>query len=109
MDFMCPILVCFRYADLSLNRESNYRFSYNKMLALNGNTAPYMLYAYARIQVGYAYMSRYRVGYAYMSTCRVGYAYMFRMQGRGVVMSWNFVLLEALFPGLQRRSVCLVL
>uniref|UniRef100_A0A7S2DLK4 arginine--tRNA ligase n=1 Tax=Octactis speculum TaxID=3111310 RepID=A0A7S2DLK4_9STRA len=39
-----------KYADLSLNRESNYRFSYNKMLALNGNTAPYMLYAYARIQ-----------------------------------------------------------
>lgn len=39
-----------KYADLSLNRESNYRFSYQKMLALNGNTAPYMLYAYARIQ-----------------------------------------------------------
>jgi len=39
-----------KYADLSLNRESNYRFSYAKMLALNGNTAPYMLYAYARIK-----------------------------------------------------------
>jgi len=38
-----------KYADLSLNRESNYRFSYNRMLSLNGNTAPYMLYAYARI------------------------------------------------------------
>jgi arginyl-tRNA synthetase len=33
-----------------MSRESNYRFSYDKMLALNGNTAPYMLYAYARIQ-----------------------------------------------------------
>jgi len=39
-----------KYADLSMSRESNYRFSYSKMLALNGNTAPYMLYAYARIQ-----------------------------------------------------------
>ena len=39
-----------KYADLAMNRESNYRFSYRKMLALNGNTAPYMLYAYARIQ-----------------------------------------------------------
>eukprot|EP00607_Mallomonas_marina_P010406 CAMPEP_0182422034 /NCGR_PEP_ID=MMETSP1167-20130531/7613_1 /TAXON_ID=2988 /ORGANISM="Mallomonas Sp, Strain CCMP3275" /LENGTH=541 /DNA_ID=CAMNT_0024599737 /DNA_START=404 /DNA_END=2025 /DNA_ORIENTATION=- len=39
-----------KYADLSMNRESDYRFSYSKMLALTGNTAPYMLYAYARIQ-----------------------------------------------------------
>ncbi|GKY95868.1 hypothetical protein MPSEU_000547400 [Mayamaea pseudoterrestris] len=38
-----------KYADLSMNRESNYRFSYARMLSLNGNTAPYMLYAYARI------------------------------------------------------------
>ena len=39
-----------KYADLSQNRNSNYVFSYDKMLALQGNTAPYMLYAYARIQ-----------------------------------------------------------
>lgn len=39
-----------KYADLSQNRTSNYIFSYGKMLALEGNTAPYMLYAYARIQ-----------------------------------------------------------
>jgi arginyl-tRNA synthetase len=38
-----------KYADLSMNRESNYKFSYGRMLSLNGNTAPYMLYAYARI------------------------------------------------------------
>ena len=38
-----------KYADLSMNRESNYRFSYGRMLSLNGNTAPYMLYAYARL------------------------------------------------------------
>lgn len=39
-----------KYADLSQNRTSSYIFSYDKMLALQGNTAPYMLYAYARIQ-----------------------------------------------------------
>ncbi|NES18438.1 MAG: arginine--tRNA ligase [Symploca sp. SIO3E6] len=39
-----------KYADLSQNRTSNYIFSYDKMLTLQGNTAPYMLYAYARIQ-----------------------------------------------------------
>lgn len=39
-----------KYADLSQNRHSNYVFSYDKMLSLQGNTAPYMLYAYARIQ-----------------------------------------------------------
>ncbi|MDF5709413.1 MAG: arginine--tRNA ligase [Nostoc sp. S4] len=39
-----------KYADLSQNRTSNYVFSFDKMLDLKGNTAPYMLYAYARIQ-----------------------------------------------------------
>lgn len=39
-----------KYADLSQNRLSNYVFSYDKMLALQGNTAPYMLYAYVRVQ-----------------------------------------------------------
>jgi len=38
-----------KYADLSMNRESNYKFNYGRMLSLNGNTAPYMLYVYARI------------------------------------------------------------
>ena len=39
-----------KYADLSQNRTSNYVFSFDKMLALQGNTAPYMLYAYVRVQ-----------------------------------------------------------
>jgi arginyl-tRNA synthetase len=39
-----------KYADLSQNRNSNYIFSFDKMLSLQGNTAPYLLYAYARIQ-----------------------------------------------------------
>ena len=38
-----------KYADLSQNRASDYEFSYDKMLALKGNTAPYLLYPYARV------------------------------------------------------------
>ncbi len=39
-----------KYADLSQNRTTDYKFSYEKMLALKGNTAPYLLYAYVRTQ-----------------------------------------------------------
>lgn len=39
-----------KYADLSQNRTSDYRFSWEKMLATDGNTATYMQYANARIQ-----------------------------------------------------------
>ncbi len=39
-----------KYADLSQNRTSDYIFSWDKMLSLDGNTAPYMQYAYARIR-----------------------------------------------------------
>ncbi len=39
-----------KYADLSPNRQSDYIFSWDKMLALSGNTAPYLQYAYARIK-----------------------------------------------------------
>lgn len=39
-----------KYADLSQNRTSNYVFSYDKMLADRGDTAPYLIYAYARVQ-----------------------------------------------------------
>ncbi len=39
-----------KYADYSNNRTSDYVFSFNKMLAMDGNTAPYMQYAYARIK-----------------------------------------------------------
>lgn len=39
-----------KYADLNQNRLSNYIFSYDKMLSTQGNTAPYLLYAYVRIQ-----------------------------------------------------------
>jgi arginyl-tRNA synthetase len=39
-----------KYADYSNNRDSDYVFSFDKMLAMDGNTAPYMQYAYARIR-----------------------------------------------------------
>jgi len=38
-----------KYADLCQNRESDYVFSWAKMLATNGDTATYMQYAYARV------------------------------------------------------------
>jgi arginyl-tRNA synthetase len=39
-----------KYADLLQNRTADYRFSWDKMLALDGNTAPYLQYVYARIR-----------------------------------------------------------
>jgi len=39
-----------KYADLSQNRQTDYIFSWDRMLAMEGNTAPYMMYAYARIR-----------------------------------------------------------
>ncbi len=38
-----------KYADLSKNRVSDYIFNWDSMLSFEGNTAPYLLYAYARI------------------------------------------------------------
>ena len=38
-----------RYADLVQNRTSDYVFSWDKLLAFEGNTAPYLLYAAARM------------------------------------------------------------
>lgn len=39
-----------KYADLSNNRQSDYIFDWDKMLALQGNTAPYLQYAYTRVR-----------------------------------------------------------
>ena len=38
-----------KYADLSSNRTQDYVFDWNRMLSFEGNTAPYLLYAVARI------------------------------------------------------------
>ncbi|MBI2826432.1 MAG: arginine--tRNA ligase [Planctomycetia bacterium] len=43
-------IAALKYADLSQNRTSDYVFSYDKMLAMNGNTATYVQYAYARVR-----------------------------------------------------------
>lgn len=39
-----------KYADLAHNRTSDYVFSYDKMLAMSGNTAAYMQYSVARVK-----------------------------------------------------------
>jgi arginyl-tRNA synthetase len=39
-----------KYADLLPNRQTDYVFSWDKMLSLQGNTAPYLLYSYVRIR-----------------------------------------------------------
>ncbi|MFP6795445.1 MAG: arginine--tRNA ligase [Pseudomonadales bacterium] len=39
-----------KYADLSKNRLNDYTFDWDSMLAFEGNTAPYLQYAFARIQ-----------------------------------------------------------
>ena len=39
-----------KYADLVRNRTSDYAFDWDTMLSFDGNTAPYLQYAYARIQ-----------------------------------------------------------
>ncbi|EBN6298974.1 arginine--tRNA ligase [Salmonella enterica] len=38
-----------KYADLSKNRTTDYIFNWDNMLAFEGNTAPYMQYAYTRV------------------------------------------------------------
>ncbi|CAH0533179.1 Arginine--tRNA ligase [Vibrio stylophorae] len=38
-----------KYSDLSKNRTTDYIFDWDNMLAFEGNTAPYMQYAYARV------------------------------------------------------------
>ncbi|WP_455212332.1 arginine--tRNA ligase [Kaarinaea lacus] len=39
-----------KYADLSSDRVKDYVFAWDRMLAMEGNTAPYLQYAYTRIQ-----------------------------------------------------------
>ena len=39
-----------KYSDLAKDRISDYLFSWDKMLSLDGNTAPYLQYVYARIR-----------------------------------------------------------
>ncbi|GLU37000.1 MULTISPECIES: arginine--tRNA ligase [Pseudomonas] len=38
-----------KYADLSKHRTSDYSFNFEQMLSFEGNTAPYLLYAYTRV------------------------------------------------------------
>jgi len=50
-DIACVVGIgAIKYADLSGNRQSDYVFNWDTMLALVGNTAPYLLYAFTRIR-----------------------------------------------------------
>lgn len=51
LDFMASVIghAAIKYFDLKQNRLTNYRFSFDRMLDPKGNTAVYLLYAYARI------------------------------------------------------------
>ena len=49
-----------KYADLSKDRIGDYVFSLDKMLSLDGNTAPYLQYAYAQIRQSFASQARRR-------------------------------------------------
>ncbi len=44
-----PLFAGDKYADLSQNRQTDYVFTWEKLLALEGNTAAYLMYAYARL------------------------------------------------------------
>ncbi|MEJ5237324.1 MAG: arginine--tRNA ligase [Limisphaera sp.] len=63
-----------KYADLLSNRQSDYVFSWERMLSLTGNTAPYLQYAYARIA------SIFRKGGLSPETARAAVAQGFRLQ-----------------------------
>lgn len=83
-----------KYADLSMNRESNYRFSYEKMLSMQGNTAPYMLYAFARVQ-GKLQSRVFGLSYLVLAAvlCQIG----FQVAGAGVVCFLYFFMLQNMF------------
>lgn len=52
LEHMSEVIGCaaVKYADLKNNRVSNYKFSFDKMVKLEGDTAPYIMYAFARVQ-----------------------------------------------------------
>ncbi|MDB5296911.1 MAG: arginine--tRNA ligase [Phycisphaerales bacterium] len=53
-----------KYADLSKDRTSDYMFSFDAMLATDGNTAPYMQYAYARVRSIFRKAAEREISYA---------------------------------------------
>lgn len=47
-----------KYADLSKHRSSDYNFNFDQMLSFEGNTAPYLMYAYTRVASVFRRMGR---------------------------------------------------
>jgi arginyl-tRNA synthetase len=65
-----------KYADLCQNRTSDYLFSWEKMLAMQGNSAPYLLFAYVRVRSIFrrAGLSEEQVAALATSTCEFSHA-----------------------------------
>lgn len=57
-----------KYADLSKNRTSDYIFNWESMLSFEGNTAPYLQYAYTRIQSVFRKVNSYNKNAAVAAT-----------------------------------------
>lgn len=57
-----------KYADLSKGRMSDYIFNWDSMLAFEGNTAPYLQYAYTRVQSVFRKADGYDAGAAIIVT-----------------------------------------
>ena len=57
-----------KYADLSKNRTSDYVFDWDNMLSFEGNTAPYLQYAYTRVQSVFRKAGDWDVQAAFMLT-----------------------------------------
>jgi arginyl-tRNA synthetase len=53
-----------KYSDLSKDRTSDYTFSFEAMLSLDGNTAPYIQYAYARVRSIFREAAKRGIAYA---------------------------------------------
>lgn len=60
-----------KYSDLSKDRTSDYVFSFDAMLSMEGNTAPYMQYAYARVRSIFRRAAERGVSYAGLSAATI--------------------------------------
>lgn len=60
-----------KYSDLSKDRTSDYTFSFDAMLAMDGNTAPYIQYAHARVRSIFRRAAEQGVAYAGLSAASI--------------------------------------
>ena len=97
-----------KYADLLPNRQSDYVFNWDKMLALNGNTAPYLLYAYTRIRSLFRKLSEdYPAGFSLEEAARSVFRLTVAEEIRLAKHLLNFgLVLEAVAEELRPNYLC---